>query len=274
MELKYLGTAAAEGIPGIFCECVVCREAMKRGGKEIRTRSQALVDKQLLIDFPPDSYWHMVRDGVSLPDLQHVLITHTHTDHFYPDELYYRRKGFCITNRLMTLYGNDALKRRMDRYVQEETGSSYPESRLACEELAAFISRDIAGYTVIALPALHDRRENCFIYMIGRNGKWLLYGNDTGVFPESTWRFIRNHPFDLISLDCTTGKKAEGSNHMGVPDLIGIKQRLTENGCTHDKTVFVATHFSHNGGLLHDELEALLNPHGYLVAYDGLAVLV
>ena len=29
MKLKYLGTAAAEGIPGMFCNCRVCRNALK-----------------------------------------------------------------------------------------------------------------------------------------------------------------------------------------------------------------------------------------------------
>ena len=43
MKLKYLGTAAAEGQPGIFCRCALCLEASRRGGKDIRTRSQALV---------------------------------------------------------------------------------------------------------------------------------------------------------------------------------------------------------------------------------------
>ncbi len=42
MKIKYLGTAAYEGLPAIFCECDTCNEARKRKGKNIRTRSQAL----------------------------------------------------------------------------------------------------------------------------------------------------------------------------------------------------------------------------------------
>ena len=36
MKLKYLGTAAAEGIPALFCRCEMCAYARKAGGKEIR----------------------------------------------------------------------------------------------------------------------------------------------------------------------------------------------------------------------------------------------
>ena len=51
MKLKYYGTAAAEGIPGLFCNCRVCQNALKKRGKEIKTRSQALLDGKILIDF-------------------------------------------------------------------------------------------------------------------------------------------------------------------------------------------------------------------------------
>jgi len=43
-------------------------------------------------------------------------------------------------------------------------------------------------------------------------------------------------------------------------------------GCADENTVFAATHFSYNGGLLHHQLEQALNPHGYIVAYDGIKV--
>ena len=31
MKFKYLGTAAAEGFPAVFCDCEYCKEARKRG---------------------------------------------------------------------------------------------------------------------------------------------------------------------------------------------------------------------------------------------------
>lgn len=43
MKITYLGTAAAEGFPAMFCNCEYCREAKKLGGKNIRTRSQAII---------------------------------------------------------------------------------------------------------------------------------------------------------------------------------------------------------------------------------------
>ena len=45
MEFTYLGTAAAEGWPAVFCRCKYCLEAQRLGGKNIRTRSQAIINE-------------------------------------------------------------------------------------------------------------------------------------------------------------------------------------------------------------------------------------
>ena len=54
MQFQYLGTAAAEGWPAVFCRCKYCLEAQRLGGKNIRTRSQAIVNDDL-----PVSYTHL-----------------------------------------------------------------------------------------------------------------------------------------------------------------------------------------------------------------------
>ena len=67
MKIKFLGTCAAEGFPAMFCQCPVCEKAREKGGKNIRTRSQAVIDDTLLIDFPADTYMHIFhcQDGTN-----------------------------------------------------------------------------------------------------------------------------------------------------------------------------------------------------------------
>ena len=78
LKIRYLGTAAAEGVPGVFCQCALCQHARRAGGRDIRTRSQALVDERLLIDFPPDTYLHTLYGGLELWKIHSCLITHNH----------------------------------------------------------------------------------------------------------------------------------------------------------------------------------------------------
>ena len=94
MKIKYLGTAAAEGIPGIFCECETCKRAAALGGRNIRTRSQAIIDDTLLIDFPADTYMHYLKWGVPINKIKACIITRSHADHLYLLEIEMRKRGF------------------------------------------------------------------------------------------------------------------------------------------------------------------------------------
>lgn len=95
MKIRYLGTAAAEGFPAVFCNCAACKAARKDIGRELRTRSQMLVNEDLLIDFPPESYYHAMRFGVDLSAVRTLLVTHSHTDHFYAQEFVNRGYKFA-----------------------------------------------------------------------------------------------------------------------------------------------------------------------------------
>ena len=82
MKFQYLGTAAAEGIPALFCNCDICRTAARRGGKELRMRSGALVNDKLLIDLSPDLFAAKLQFDLDLSNVRNAIITHAHSDHF------------------------------------------------------------------------------------------------------------------------------------------------------------------------------------------------
>ena len=273
MKIQYLGTAAAEGWPGLFCRCEVCRRAREAGGKNIRTRSQALIDDTILMDFPPDTYLHMLRDGLPLPEIRTLLLTHSHQDHWYPEDLAFRGEGFSHDiDGILEIYGNDACAQRLKAILPIVGQSMMDAMRAHYNEVTAFSPFETQGYRVTPLKALHNRAENCLIYLIEKDGKSLLYANDTGLFPQETWEYLRGKKLDLVSMDCTMQQIPEGTNHMGLTDNAELCRRLGEAGYTHEGTKYVITHFSHNGGLLHEELEERARPLGFLTAYDGMTL--
>ena len=89
MRLFFLGTAAAEGYPGIFCNCANCNEARALGGQNLRFRSALLVNDDLLIDFGPDLLASAQRFNRNLSLVTTGLVTHAHPDHFPHRELQY-----------------------------------------------------------------------------------------------------------------------------------------------------------------------------------------
>ena len=95
MKLQILGTAAAERIPAIFCACDTCRRALSAGGRNIMKRSQVLINDDLLIDFSGDTYANFINMGKNLSDVEYLLITHAHEDHFTFEDFFSRFEGIA-----------------------------------------------------------------------------------------------------------------------------------------------------------------------------------
>lgn len=275
MKLHYFGTAACEGWPAVFCTCEACRRARALGGKNLRTRAQVLVDGTLLVDLPPDTFAHMLYGGLELAQVRTLLVTHAHQDHFYPAELVMRAEPYAHMEPEVPLdvYGNDRVRDFWRDDIRRYDDSPDLAERVVFHEVQAyetFVTPD--GYTVTALPANHDKKEKCLVYLIGKAGRTLLYANDSGLFAPSVWEFLRGRHLDLVSLDCTCVLEADGSNHMGLPDNEIARDRLAALGCTDANTRFVVTHFSHNGRLMHDEISAEADARGFTAAFDGFTV--
>ncbi|MCI7100229.1 MAG: MBL fold metallo-hydrolase [Lachnospiraceae bacterium] len=275
MEIQYLGTAAAEGWPALFCDCGICRRARQVRGKELRTRTQSIIDGQILVDFPPDTYAHALNYSLQLGQIQHLLITHSHMDHFFPVELIHRHEHFGHNAKgILHVYGNEAVEKAfydavlIDRFKVHPLDDHVKFIRL--EPFADFIAD---GYHIIPVPADHDKRETCFIYIIEKDGKCLLYGHDTGLnLTQEAWNCIFSHKYDLISMDATMGRKQIGGYHMGLPDDVEFARLLEEKGCIDEHTVRVINHFSHNGEMTHEELDQFAREHGMIASYDGMKV--
>lgn len=275
MKLTYFGTAAAEGWPGLYCNCEGCIRARKLKGKNIRTRSQALINEDLLLDFPPDTYMHVLNYGLDLNKVKSLLITHAHEDHLYVEDLANRQDGYCPVRapHILEVYGNDAVKAKYDECAAIPYNKSLPQV-VAINEITEYKSCEIGGYTVYPMLADHNQNEKCFIYLIvDSTGKTLLYAHDTGYLRDDVWEFLKGFKLDAVSLDCNHGKEEASRNHMGMDCCKRVKERLIAEGYTKDDTIFVLNHFSHNCRYLdHDEIVRAASPYGFLVSYDGFSV--
>ena len=264
MRLTYLGTAAAEGFPAVFCRCAHCTEARRLGGKNIRTRSQALVNDDLLIDLPADTYAHFLGNGIEGDAIRYLLLTHAHQDHLYPDELKMRAGAFAHDMRAPVL----------SVFCSAEVAARIGRAPVNTEVtvLAPYETQDIGDYRVTALPARHE--EGAMIYLI-EGERTLLYAHDTGYpYPEvRDYLEGRGITLDMISLDCTNIDIpiSDEGRHMGFPNIGRLIARLREGGVVGESTAIYVNHFSHNACPLQERLEAMAAPFGYFVAYDGLS---
>ena len=274
MKLKYYGTAAAEGVPALYCSCDVCKYSASKGGKNIRTRSQALVNNKLLIDLPPDTLYHFQHLGLPLNDIEHVLITHNHPDHLHPPTLNVRCKGFVMHDiPPINIYGSMP---SIDLVFDELRKSGVLErGTWNLNELVPYSKVNIDGFEVVPYKANHAFNIYPYIYEIYDGERRMLYGHDTGYFLDETWQYLEDKKpyFNLVSLDCTMGvSSSSGHHHMNVSDCVSVKERMIRCGSADDNTVFVLNHFSHNGNISYDDLVPHAQKFGFLVSYDGMEI--
>lgn len=265
MKLKYLGTGASEGFPGVFCQCDACKRARVLGGKNLRRRFGSVVDGSILMDVAPDVYGSSLLQGVDLSRIAHIVVTHVHEDHFYLHEFANFDDPFAnrADGPVVRLYGSVTVR---DAF-EAEYGDSL-DNMVQMVTLEAFEPARIGAHTFTALPANHGAGVS-FIYLIESQGKTLLYAHDTGVFAEAVWQYLQGKHVDMVSMDCTSIIGADYDTHMTIAGNLQVRDRLQKMGCADERTVFIAAHFSHTGLLLHEEIEERFAPYGVLVAYDG-----
>lgn len=277
MKLTYLGTAAAEGLPAVWCNCPVCRAVREKGGKNVRTRSQILIDDGVLFDFPMDTYMHVLQNRFDLSAIHAVLISHAHMDHCYPQEFTLHGAPFAhgMTTPTVTVYGNEtvcaAFRQATAPELRADIAPSVPVTTV--QPYQTFVTA--GGYRLTPLPAIHTQGEQCLIYAVSHGGKTVLLFNDSGILPNEEYDRMADMglQFDLVSFDCTYGHARHGAGrHMGALDASDERNKMEAHGLVHGHTQYVLTHFSHNGALMYDEQAQKAKELGFTVAYDGMQI--
>ena len=273
MKLQFLGTAAAEGIPALYCQCDTCKTARERGGREVRSRSQAIIDGKLLIDWNADTWYHSVRFGLDLSAVEALLFTHTHGDHFYPQELTACRSSDMVRieqGARLEIYGSVDVEKELAGMVNDNK-DPYGFRMNRVEPFKPFKA---AGYEVTALKAEHGT-EHPYNYIISKGGSTLLYAHDTAVYSDETFNYLRGSgvKFDYVSLDCTSACKYMYHAHMGLENCVIMRDKFRELGVADDKTGYCLNHFTHNGiNVLYAEFSEKAAEFGFDVSYDGKMV--
>ena len=311
MRITFLGTAAAEGYPALWCRCERCVTARARGGKNLRYRASALVNDDLLIDPGPDVLASAIRLGLDLAPVQACLVTHPHTDHLEASTFFWRRKGFVATGLPeLAVYASGASIDRMLRLERREIDPAairiQPHRIGAFQRLAISTGGELPGdprfgdsgaeaprtpprrYSVWTFAASHAepaiepmffaiRQDEGPEIAPGSSGKALLYSTDTGPYSEETWAALERLGregvrFDITAIDSTSGLGPDSKGHMNIRQMAWHQNELRRRGLLRERCQRFAHHFSHNGTPPYEELEQHLTTLEVAPSYDGLVV--
>lgn len=272
MKINFMGTAAYERIPSIFCNCPACAYARKHGKKNIRTQAQVLINNDLLIDFGMDNYLHFVKSGVNFSAIPNILITHAHEDHFQLEELKMRSESGSknIICEDLNIYGGVGAK---------EFFESGDTNKCTFNLMEKFVPYNVGKYKVIAFPARHGTIDP-LTYLISDGQKTVYYSLDSWYPIDEVYDFIKenNIKIDAVICDCTYSVldiTDDGGHHMSLKNNFVHRERLINAGAINQNTTWVVTHFTHNSmhkdgkAVSFRELNKICKKNKMKLAYDG-----
>ena len=254
MRLRLLGTGASDGWPNPWCRCPSCVAARAAG--VVRGQTSALLDDRLLLEIGPEAPRAAVRQGLSLADVEAVLVSHAHPDHHAVPAWMWR--GWVGERQPLTLIAPAAVladaRERLD-----DTVTAVP--------VTAGGRVPVAGFDVRVLPADHRCPGEAVLYDVtAPDGVRLLWGTDTGPLTPAALELAADRAYDVVLLELTSAHLENG--HLDVRSWPEQVAALRTCGAVVDGTRLLAVHLGHDNPPP-AELDALLAGWGATAPRDG-----
>ena len=284
--MRFLGTGDGAGIPNPFCRCRICENARRVGGKERRFRSCFRISQTVVIDLGADFASQVTALGEDLYDIEHVLYTHTHEDHFN-SSFAWERSASRVRNPVpMNVYLSEQGFRIIEHMFHEcpqtmGCKDSYcaPE-HLLFHKLAFGVPIAVGDLIVTPLrgnhvTSLEDHSTNYLIQLA--DGRKMYYGLDTGTYLEETFEALKRVSLDLLISECTEPfERVKVSNqHMNYLSLLDTLDRLWAQGTISAATKIYVSHIQPSKATHAEMVEyfaQLDRPYSITVAWDGLTL--
>lgn len=289
MPMVFYGTSAAEGVPNPYCRCRRCENARLVGGREIRRRSMFRVSEAFCIDLGADAF-QLAIEQEDFYNLRHVLITHTHEDHFAQMMFNLRSMARAAAPEPLHFYFTDQAYDIVDFFKQSKpiikglTAALEERGVIALHRLDFYKTTRIGEIDVLPLKGNHfgNMGEACANYMLTLpDGRKLFYGLDTGWYLEETFEALEDANISLLISECTFGLEPTRGEHPqshldAYSNLLLFDELMARRAITADTKVYLthigqyATHqeltefFAASPGPFHTPVE---------VAYDGMRIL-
>ncbi|MFW6291053.1 MAG: MBL fold metallo-hydrolase [Spirochaetota bacterium] len=289
MELQFLGTGAAEGVPPLFSRTEHTTRIRREGGRDLRTRSALRMGDEYQIDFGPDAFFQSVRCDCDYYDLRHLIVTHMHHDHFQPEAVMAKDMPYDTNGEPIAIYASrpaiDWLRRVAPALLGRSAGDADPlGDHYPLVPLDYFGEHRIGELTVHAVRGNHvamsDDEFPVNPLVTFPNGKRLLYAVDTGYYDEESWEFLAGHRVDRLVMEATFGGRTdrddEPSGHLDAFSFVRAVERMASIGLVDETTPIYATHINPKHPWDHGQLEAFFRSTDFMirVAYDCLKLSV
>jgi len=255
ITVRTLGTGAAD------------HDWKRIGEPGVRGSAATLVDGHVLIDCGTTGYANLTRFDIPPRALTDLLITHSHADHFDPDQIL----------NVLEARGPDlpplgiwASPQALATLARAQPG------RFAAHPLVAGTVFDVGRLHVTALPANHllpDPSEQALHFLIETPCGTLLYALDGAWLLKQARLLIGKRRLDMIIWDATVAHSGDfrAFEHNDLAMIGLMMASLTTTGAADSRTVCVLDHIARTLWPADpQEAEKLASDRGWTLAADGV----
>lgn len=287
--LQLLGTGAADYKDIKKCKNKNCKEAVKLGGRNIRSASSLFIYPNCIIDFSAEAPKQIQRFNIEPECIRYILITHPHFDHFHPHSIVKIAKEKA-KREYLHIYGNSWVVKLLKMEKKGETNRTRAQLFKPLKEYR------VGKLTVMPIKANHSTDPNeclpaemrypidednfkkskegvwtALNYIIGIKDKVILYAVDTGLPLEKTYQVYKKFKFDIVIYEATFQER-EAQMHMNFPKIIRLKERMMKDKIISKRTCFIITHLSLHHTPVYSKIKDIFLKDGIVVSYDGMVI--
>ncbi len=226
MKIQFLGTGAADW------------DWSRPLSTEVRGSSCTLFDDKILIDAGETAWENILRFGVSPDKISHILITHTHMDHFNPVVIKKIAEAAGRTTKLHVYASPEGIS-QLDHSVMNTTELSFGDK---------FSIYSLDFEVLSANHMLKNEMEAAYHFLITTpENKRLLYTLDGGWMTSYTRNKLGFNQLHMIIWDATSGTSLKDwrfADHNDLEMIQFMREALTARTIVNDSTVHVFTHIA------------------------------
>ncbi|MBQ8755962.1 MAG: MBL fold metallo-hydrolase [Lentisphaeria bacterium] len=254
-KITFLGTGAAD------------YDWSKIGEPGVRGSAGTLLNGNILFDYGATGRENLSRFGVQPDDLDVLLFTHSHSDHFNAEKV----KALLTERQKKT-----PLEICGDAVVINELAGAENCNLHILEPGETFRFGD---FTFTALAANHmieaHPEEKTLHYLVETADKTMLYATDGAGFTKPEWLIIREHRLDLIIIDATMAEPGNWRifEHNDLDVIDHICRTLRAEKIIGPQSRIVLTHLART--LWPEDpavIDRIARGYGFEAAYDGMLI--
>jgi ribonuclease BN (tRNA processing enzyme) len=230
------------------------------------------VPPNAVIDFAQDARDKIRHWGVAEEDIDNILFTHSHFDHYDPPTvLSFARDRWREFGRKTHAFASETVFADLTRASAEAQAEGF----LTITKVTPGNRIDLAeGVAAVALPSSHWTAPTPVQFLLEFHGKEVLYAPDSAAFREEDFAALQGHRLDAVIIDCTyldDEVDPEKSGHMNYSMVCEQMAELRERGSATESTLCFITHLVASDYHL---VASAARDLGLITAHDGLRIVL